>query len=63
MLLDESEAEDSGTTIPGSLHFSLLLRGEHVTGTKNTVVLSLSVVESVRLVRGHEELKKRENTH
>ena len=40
VLLDESDGGVCGIIIPRGLHFGLLLCGEHVAGTKQTVVLS-----------------------
>ena len=40
----------------GNLRFGLRLRGDDVEGTKNILVLSVSV-ESVRVGLGHEELE------
>ena len=54
--LEEPEGGVSGMITAGNLRFGLRLRGDEVEGTKNILVLSVSV-ESVRVGLGHEELE------
>ena len=54
--LEEPEGGISGMITAGNLRFGLRLRGDDVEGTKNILVLSVSV-ESVCGGLGHEELE------